>query len=367
MAARKGPAKEASTRPEGPARIIVISGADPVRKQQTVETLVAEADTDFVDFDLETMDADTATAERILSAAATVPFGSKRRVVLVKDAHRLDAEEQKRLGAGLGLIPASGLVVLAAGDPVVEDGKVRRQSVLSTELVSAVRKMGEIVDCAAPRAEELRPRLIAAARAAGKTIDSGALTLLLQMPSDDLRHAEVELEKALLHAGDSDRVGIADVEAVLSRGPDEVIFKLCDAVGARRAPEALAHLSVRFSSGQRPESTAPRTLVMLARQIRLLLQFRWLGEQRMVGRGAVPLTDDVRGQLPADGALSLLGNPRSGWMVDKLVGQARNHSLPGLARRLELLLEADLRLKGIVPGGDDPVVVMQRLVVELCR
>jgi len=244
---------------------------------------------------------------------------------------------------------------------------VRRQSVVSTELTNAVRKLGDVIDFAAPKAEELRPRLIAAARAMGKTIDSGALALLLQMPSEDLRHAEVELEKAALHAGDSDRIGIADVEAVLSRGPDEVIFKLCDAVGGKRSAEALAHLAVLFSSGQRPDSAAPRTLVRLARQIRLLMQVRYLGEQRMVGRQAMPLTEAVREMLPGDGVVSMLGNPRSGWMVDKLVGQARQHSLPGLARKMESLLEADLRLKGMAPGGDDPMAVMQRLVVELCR
>lgn len=367
MAARKAAAKDTASRPEGPVRVVLITGADPQRKQAQIETLLKEADTDFADFDIEAMDPDSATAERMLSGVSTVPFGSGRRIVLVKEIHRLDTDEQKRLAAGLLIIPASGLLILVSGTPVVEDGKVRRQSVVSTDLANAVRKMGDVVDFAAPKAEELRPRLIAAARAMGKTIDSGALALLLQMPSDDLRHAEVELEKAALHAGDSDRIGIADVEAVLSRGPDEVIFKLCDAVGGKRSAEALSHLAVLFSSGQRPDSTAPRTLVMLARQIRLLLQVRYLGEQRMVGRQAMPLSDAVRDRLPGDGVVSMLGNPRSAWMVDKLVGQARQHSLPGLARKLESLLEADMRLKGMVPGGDDPMAVMQRLVVELCR
>jgi DNA polymerase III delta subunit len=367
MAGRKAGGKEAVARPDGPVRVYLITGADPQRKQGQVDQLLKEADPDFADFDIETMDPDSASSERILSGVSTVPFGSGRRVVLVKDVQRLDLDEQKRLSAGLSLVPASGLLILVSGAPIVEDGKVRRQSVVSTELAGAVRKMGEVVDFAAPKAEDLRPRLIATARALGKSIDSGALALLLQMPADDLRHAEVELEKAALHAGDSDRIGIADVEAVLSRGPDEVIFKLCDAVGGKRSAEALSHLAVLFSSGSRPDSTAPRTLVMLARQIRLLLQVRYLGEQRMVGRQAIPLTDAVREQLPGDGVVSMLANPRSGWMVDKLVGQARQHSLPGLTGKMELLLEADLRLKGMVPGGDDPTAVMQRLVVELCR
>jgi len=32
----------------------------------------------------------------------------------------------------------------------------------------------------------------------------------------------------------------------------------------------------------------------------------------------------------------------------------------------EKLLNADLTLKGVLPGGDSPQAVIQRLVVELC-
>ena len=366
MAARKSVSKQETVRPEGPVRVVLLIGADARRKQARVDALMGAADADFADFDTEVMDPDQASAERILSAVATVPFGNGRRVIVVRDTQRLDTEEQKRLAAGLGLVPGSGLLVLSTGYPVVEEGRVRKQSVVIAELSTAVRKVGDIEDFEAPKAEDLRPRLLEIARGAGKTLDSGALSMLLQLPSDDLRHAEIELEKALLHAGDADRVGIADVEAVLSRGPDEVIFKLCDAVGSRRGAEALGLLSSVFAAGARPEATALRTLVMLTRQIRLIMQFRYLGEQRMVGRQSLPVSDAVKGVLPSDGALSLLANPRSGWMVDKLVGQARRFTAPELETRMRTLLDADLRLKGLLPGGDNPLAVMQRLVVELC-
>jgi len=346
--------------------VILVTGADSDRKADSVSRLAAVIDSDFADFDLETLDGAAATAETVLSAASTVPFGGGRRVVVVRDTQQMDPEEQKRLALGLGSIPPCGLLVLATGSPVVEEGRTRKGTVVVAELLSAARALGEVEDHAAPKGEALRPRLIALARELGRTIDPGALSLLVQLPSDDLVHAERELEKAVLHAGDATRVSVADIEAVLARGPDDVIFKLCDSVGARRPAEALAHLATLFQGGGRPDSVAPRALVLLARQIRLVLQFRWLGEQRMVGRGAGPVTDAVRGVLPSDGAPGMLANPRTSWMADKFTGQARKYSMEELERAMERLLEADLRLKGILPGGDDPRGVLQRLIVEIC-
>jgi len=359
-------ARADSSRPEGPVRVVLLAGGDSERKADSVRRWSGHVSADFADFDLESIDGHGATAERVLSAVSTVPFGEGRRVVVVRDTQQMDPEEQKRLAAGLGLVPSSGLLVLSTGTPVLEEGRTRKQSVVANELSSAVKAMGDIEEHAAPKADELRPRLVALAREAGRVLEPAALSLLVQLPADDLVHAERELEKAILHAGDSERISVADVEAVLARGPDDVIFRLCDAVGARRPGEALAHVATLFQAGGRPDSIAPRALVLLARQIRLILQFRYLGEKRMVGRSAAPLTDEVRALLPADGAVGMVSNPRTGWMVDKFTGQARRFSVEELLDRMERLLDADLRLKGVLPGGEDPKGVLQRLVLDLC-
>jgi hypothetical protein len=100
--------------------------------------------------------------------------------------------------------------------------------------------------------------------------------------------------------------------------------------------------------------------------MRLIAQFRYLGEQRMVGRNAMPMTPEALATLPADGAGSILNNPRTRWMADKYVNQARKFTSTELFYCLERILAADLALKGIEPGGDNPQAVLQRLIVELC-
>jgi len=354
---------------EGPVRIILITGSEAARKTAEANALLtANTDPDFLDFDAELLDGATVTADRVLSAVAQVPMGGMRRVALVRDTQQMDGEEQKRLATGLDRIPPSGLLILHTGAPVIEDGKTKRSSVIGSELEKAVKKSGELRDFALPKggSDDVRGLAIQAARALGKSLAPDAISLLATLPMEDVARIGQEIAKAASYAGDANVITAADLGAVLSRGPDDVIFKLCDAVGARNTRDALGYVSQLFRSGSRPESVAPRVLVLLARQIRLLAQFRYLGEKRMVGRGATAPTPEVLALLPSDGAGNMASNPRMSWMTDKYVAQARKFSLPELMERMEKLLNADLTLKGVLPGGDSPQAVIQRLVVELC-
>lgn len=365
----KPPAKvsaDAGPPPGGP-RVVLLVGPEAGRKNTEAQRLLQSAvDPDFADFDAETMDGNNLAADRVLSAVGTVPLGVGKRAALVRDTQQMEPEEQKRLAAGLARIPASGFLVLHTGTPVVEDGKTKRQSVVATELLNAVKKVGQVTEFALPKAEDVRPFLVSEARRQGKTLAPDALTLLSQLPGDDLNRVGSELEKAILHAGSSVTITGADVEATLSRSPDDVIFKLCDAVGARKTSEVLGYVSTLFRSGGRPDSVAPRVLVLLARQFRLIAQFRYLGEQRMAGRNAGPVTPEVLALLPSDGAGAMASNPRMSWMSDKYISQARHFTLAELTHRMERILAADLALKGIERAGEAPQAVLQRLVVELC-
>lgn len=360
-------ASKAVAPPSGPPRVLLITGSDAAKKTAEANRLLhSNADESFADFDAETLDGASAQAERALAGVAMVPLGNGKKVVLIRDTQQMEAEEQKRLAAGLPRIPESGLLILHTGIPIIEDGKTKKASVVATELAGMVKKVGQVIELTLPKADDVRGWVVQEARALGKTVTPDALTLFAQLPGDDLNRLAAEVAKAAAHAGDNPVISGVDVEATLTRGSDDVIFKLCDAVGNRNVKEALGHVSTLFRGGARPDSVAPRTLVLLARQFRLLAQFRYLGEKRMAGRGAGPVSPEVLALLPADGAGGMMANPRMSWMADKYVGQARRFNGEEIAYRLERLLHADLMLKGIEPGGDAPQAVLQRLVIELC-
>ena len=352
------------------ARVLLFTGPQSEQKIKEAQRVLAEnVDADFADFDAETLDGATTSTERVLAAVSIMPFGTGKRTVLVRDAQQLSDEDQKRLAGALDRIHDQALLLLHTGAPIVEEGKTKRGSVVVPELAQAVKKVGRVIDFALPRAEDLRGWIQSEAQALGKQIAGDALSLLTQLPSEDLRRLRTEIAKAADYAGpDARAITVADIEATLSRGPDDVIFKLCEAVGARRRAEALGHVSTLFrSGGGRAEGIAPRALVLLARQIRLLAQFHYLNERQLVGRGnSGALPPEVQSLLPGDGAESILANPRMRWMADRYIGQARHFTSAELGQRLELLLQADLALKGIGAGGDMPQALMQKLVIALC-
>jgi DNA polymerase III delta subunit len=215
------------------ARVILLTGTDAAGKATEAKRLIeTAADADFADFDVESLDGNTTTADRVLSAISLSPFGTGRRVVHVRDAQQLDLEEQKRIAAGLDKLPASGLLILQAGAPIYEDGKVKRASVVATELSSAVKKWGKIAEFSPPKADDARGWIQNLVRETGKTLTGDALALLTQLPPEDMQRLPAEIAKAAAHAGDSPTISALDIEATLSRSPDDVIFKLCDAAAA---------------------------------------------------------------------------------------------------------------------------------------
>ena len=309
--ARKPVAKSAdSVASVEDARVYLLTGTESGRKKSEANALIARfADADFADFDTETLSGDAATAAQILGGAAGVPMGKGRRVVLVRDTQQMEADEQKKLASGLAIVPPSGVLILLTGAPVMEEGRAKRQSVVLPELAAAVKKIGAVQDFGMPKAEDLRDYLKQSAERAGKTLSADAFHLLGNLGGDDLRRVGSEIEKAAAYAGESPVITAGDLEATMSRSPDDVIFKLCDAIGARRTHEALQHTNTLFRSGQKPDSVAARSLVLMARQIRLLAQFRYLSDKKYTGRNAPPIPPEVAALFPSDGAAAMAANP----------------------------------------------------------
>jgi len=97
--------------PPGGARVILLVGQEAGRKHsEAIALLQKNVDPDYADFDGETMTGGATTAERALSGVATVPLGTGKRVVLVRDTQQMEADDQKRLAAGIAAIPSSGFL-----------------------------------------------------------------------------------------------------------------------------------------------------------------------------------------------------------------------------------------------------------------
>lgn len=377
--------------PKPIARVYLLQGSDDALKREAVLKLTEPLlDPTMADFDREERDVpssgggDGDIARQMLASAGGAPMLSERRVVIVTNVHRLGKEDQDGLAVGLGTLGERSCLVLIAGAPEYDAGKVKGRSTVGTKLANAVAKAGAVVLCDAPGAGDLKSRATALLKSRGKTMEPEALQIILQRAvaaaadrggggkAGDVHVLTSELEKVMAYAGDRTPITTKDAIAVGTRGAEENIFALLDAVGHRDARRALNEVDEMLRSGDKPDGVAARTFVMLARHLRLIWGAKFLAEKRLSG-------DRVRGGLPPDVQNLLSGElvgltMRQSFLLRGLQEQARGWDYGDLQRALARTLASDMAMKGIAPvkelgakaPGDDPAANLRLLVAALC-
>ncbi len=352
-----------------PPRAYLLKGDDDYQKQQALDKLLATlVSDDFIDFDLEYLEGDSATADRVMAGLNVPPFGSGRRVVLVRYANKMQPEEQEKLASRLERIPQSGCLMLVNPAAEKSDGRPKKGSEVIGDLSRAVRKVGEVREFGAERGMEKTGLATDFAKGrfatARKKISPQALRLFLQRAGTDFSIIDTEAQKLIDYSGDSPEITERDVAAVTSETPEEKIFKLLDAVGGRDKAQALRLLGELFEAGTSPDADAPKTLSTLARQFRLIWQIKMLVDAGVSAFTKAAVPDDIRRDLPSDpNILDVLA--RQAWQTKRLTEQARRFSRKDLARCFTAIARADAMLKGAAGDIEDPKLVMEMLVVEL--
>jgi len=387
--------------PKDPARVYLLQGSDDALKREALQRLTEPLlDPSYADFDREEIDVPASggteddLSRRILASAAGVPLASARRVVVVTNVHRLSRGktedknsegQQEVLAAGLPKLGTLSCLVLIAGAPIYDAGKVKG-SVVGLKLVNAVNKEGVLLLCDAAPTGDLKSRAQSLLKERGKTIDPEGLAILLARAasvasdrggggkSGDLHVLVNEMEKSIAHAGSRAKITRDDVLATGTQNAEENIFALLDAVGRRDAPRALAETDSLLNSGDKADGVAARTFVMLARHLRLLWGAKYLAENRLNGY-------TLKGGLPPEAQAVLSGEMvgltlRQSFLLKSLQEQARGWSDETLRDGLARVLGSDLAMKGITPikalgagtaTGDDAGTNLRLLVLDLCR
>lgn len=349
----------------------LLAGDDDLRKQRELDELLGHlVNPDMADFDLEHLEGDSATADRIMAGLGIPPFSSTRRVVLVKYANKMDDLEQMKLASQLVKAPASGCLILISPAPEKSDGKARKGSEVIGDLSKAVRKVGRVIRIGEEKGREKTDNARRFAQSifaeAGKTIDSTTLAAFLQRSGSDSSIIKLEAKKLIDYIGDSANITAHDIAAVTCETPEEKVFKLVDAIGAKKPAEAMRYLDELFDIGDRPESEAPKTLSNIARQFRLIWQAKMLisAGVRSFRKEAVP--EDLRAQLPTSPSIIDLV-ARQSWQEDKLKPQAARFTREQLVHGFDAIAKADAMLKGIEGNIEDARMIMELLVLDLAR
>lgn len=349
-------------------RAYLLRGEDDYQKDRGLQELLEQCvPKDFADFDFEEMDAGSVTSDRVVAGLSIPPFAAQQRVVLVKHAHKIEEDQQKKLAESLARTPESGLLILVTPAPDKEDGRVKKGSAVVEELSRAVRKIGQVKDYGTGKGKEKLADATAFAqqlfREAQRTIDPKALQIFVQRVGYDFSTLYSESQKLTAYTLDTGKITEADVLAVTSETPEDTIFALVDAIAERKLSVALKLLSDMFRTGPDPSRQAAIKLVMIARHFRYLQQSRFIKDRGLNSLKKDSLPDSILNLLPANENVTDLV-ARQYWQERKLMTQASKLSSTQIAFAFRSLALCDLRLK----GGDsveDPVIAMELLVCDL--
>ena len=327
--------KAAAARSFDPVYLIV--GDDEAEMSELTALISTSVEDELRAFNLERLYANDkgVTPSAIVQAARTLPMLGDRRVVVVLRAERLLKPKRrggKAAEADEGAGPDGADEEPPSDLDALEDYVKRPEPNTTLVLVAAdvdrqrkvykaLHKHATIVECWGLRgskdskvdlrqvAREAEGLVKSAVSAAGQQIESGAARLIAERAGTDIGRLRADVERLLLYAAGKSKITLADVQEVVSVETSQDDWAVTNAIGRGDAKEALRQMALVLEAGGVP--------------YQILGQLAWYVRDRMA-------TADPR-RVPA---------------------------------AVEALLRTDLELKS---SAGDPRVLMERLVVDLCR
>ena len=271
------------------------------------------------------------TLASVLDETHTLPFFSRKRLVIVDDADPFVSKYRKELEAYVEKPSESGILLLRT-----------KLWTSTTRLAKLVAQVGLSIDCASPKEADLVPWLTEIAQARFDTkLDAEGARLLLELVGPEAGILVAEIEKLAVYVGEAGRIERKDILKMVGAGRAETVWKTLDAALAGQTRVALGHLDHLIADGEEPVG-------LLAAMSTSLLKVHHAGHLRAA-------------RLNVDEACRLAGIPP--FAVDKTrkqhahLGPSRVDQLPGDLRR------ADLDIKG---GSTlDPRVVLETFLIRL--
>lgn len=269
-------------------------------------------------------------AQRVVSAARTLPMLAARRFVLVRN---LDAAAPAELDVLAEYVraPSPDSCVVLVAEKV--DGRAK--------LAKAARDAGIWFEAESPRLYEMPAIAQREAERRGHALSEEGAQALADALGADLAALDDAIERLSLFVGAGEPIGAREVETCVAHVRTESVWSLVDAVGERNARKALGAAASLLGDREPPL----RILALVARQLRILAKLR-----AELASGLKPQEATQRAGAPP-------------FKARELSAMAKRFDDAQLARAFRVIAETDVALKGSkVPGAR----VLERAVLELC-
>ena len=297
-----------------------------------IRSLAGEYDVSTVVEELGGQDGDEVDVGVVVDGLTTPPFLTDRRIVVVRDAGRLNAADAARIVACLAdPVPGVVLVLVAGGGTV------------PAALMKSIEGTGGAVDTAVgsgrARTDWLRERL----GGGPVRLDARAAARLGDHLGEDMSRVRGLLDMLAAAYGEGSSIDVDRLEPFLGDVGTVAPWTLTDAIDAGETAEALAALDRMFGAVRWHPLAV---LSLLHRHYQAMLRL------------------DGSGITTPDEAARHLGL-RSAYPARKALDQTKKLGSARIGRAVMLLAEADLDLRGLSALPDE--TVLQVLVGRLSR
>lgn len=270
-------------------------------------------------------------ASQIVNTALSVPMLAPKRVVIVKNFHRL-SQPGKELILKYCQRPSPQTVMIIISNSVDFRKKV----------YAGFQKSAELVECKNLYENQIPIYIQQFARDRGKSIHPRAIQLVQSKMGNSLQAMINETEKLIHFVRDKNEITVEDVEELVGISRDYNVFQLWDSLGQKDLTKSLFILKQMIETGESP--------VYLVSSLTNYFLRLW----RIRALKSKNTPDNEIGKI-----LHI-----HQFFVRSSIQQAKRYSDTEIKNAMKLLLEADIQLK---TSYQKPKFVLELLIFQIIK
>lgn len=267
----------------------------------------------------------------IIDTARSMPFGLKKRLVIVKEIEKLKPDELHILIEYIKHPVVTACLVL-----------ITSQRNLHKDLEQAVLKYAKKESFELLKGERLFRWVKARFTVYGKSVSHYVASLMIDRLGADLHSLSSAIEKLSLYVGKRNFVEQKDVETLIGIDRKTSAFEFINAVVDEDFPRALRVVLSLLREG----TTAQELLGLIGWQMNQFAQVIRLLDERLI-----PVDIARRLNIPM-------------FKIDTIVNKVKSLELNDIERLLESILHSDLSIK---TGRQKPQEALELLTLKLCH
>jgi DNA polymerase-3 subunit delta len=196
------------------------------------------------DFDKEVLYGENQTLTNIIGLASTFPFGSEKKLVIIKQAEKLKDKKEKKEIISYFESPADFTVLV-----FLHEGTITNPT---SEPFKTLTNQGYLFEARELKGKSLIDWLISTVEKNGKIISYDNAQLLTDISGENRNTLESQLEKIFIYVGDSKEITIDSIRGLSTSLKQYTIFDLQNAIGKKSKSAALKVVFNLLKNGMEP-------------------------------------------------------------------------------------------------------------------